>query len=326
MRPQDIEWAKSICERYHIDYDCLYRAGFCFTDISDIAVACYHGLKKYHFWGCDVESSYIQVEDHVQIHDQISDMCGLLRQHVIDCDLAVFVFLVHDMGILKTFAYYIHENGYSVCEYDRYMSRGGFIIPKLEKELMNYMKCRVFIGSSSQELIDDTYLNEALELSKVLAENNCELAFGACSSGMMGACYQGFHLSGQSVYSCTVDRYRDDLLCLDSETEMIFDDTFMRTKQLYTQADVVVLLPGGTGTLAEFFSMLEEKRTTVNPKQIVLYNFNGFYDKVLLLIQGLVDQKFNDESIFDYFVVASTRDEVISLVRNNIYQKKKTKK
>ena len=87
-----------------------------------------------------------------------------------------------------------------------------------------------------------------------------------------------------------------------------------RTSSIYLECDVILFLPGGTGTFAEIFGMLEENRSINNPKEIILYNYNGFYDGVLDLIQFCVDNKFNTNDIFDYFCVCYSMEEIIEKI------------
>lgn len=324
-RKQDINWAKNMCEKYQLDFQKVYKTGLCLTDISDIKTACYNGLKKYNFYGCKVESSYIQIEDISKISNLITEIINLLKVHVQSENLEVFSFIVHDMTQFKTTVYDIDCDGYHIREYEKYTSRGNTIIPEIEEKLKRQNMTKVFIGCSSKDTIHTKYLEEAKEISSSLSKDNYALVFGAASMGMMGACYQEFNYSHQPIYSYTVEKYQEDLSHLQSDIEVILPTTFDRTKQLYQDADIIILLPGGTGTIAEIFSILEENRTIDNPKKIVLYNFDGFYNKLLEVINYCITEKFNDSSIYDYFTVVNTRDEVLKFVNDNRYQKKISK-
>lgn len=162
---------------------------------------------------------------------------------------------------------------------------------------------KIFIGCSSSELVNDEYMNLAIDVSLKISQLGYDFVFGAASFGMMGKCYDNFIHSGRKVYSFTTTKYEDDLLNLKSYKDKICITSFERTSSIYLECDVILFLPGGTGTFAEIFGMLEENRSINNPKEIILYNYNGFYDGVLDLIQFCVDNKFNTNDIFDYFCV-----------------------
>ncbi len=173
---------------------------------------------------------------------------------------------------------------------------------------------KIFIGCSSSELVNDEYMNLAIDVSLKISQLGYDFVFGAASFGMMGKCYDNFIHSGRKVYSFTTTKYEDDLLNLKSYKDKICITSFERTSSIYLECDVILFLPGGTGTFAEIFGMLEENRSINNPKEIILYNYNGFYDGVLDLIQFCVDNKFNTNDIFDYFCVCYSMEEIIEKI------------
>ena len=168
----------------------------------------------------------------------------------------------------------------------------------------------VFMGCSSRDAISDEYKELTTRISKLFVDNNYSLATGGASTGMMGTSFLEFHNNNKNVYAYTVSKYEEDLENLNGAFKFIYEDTFDRTKCLYKKGSIIIFLPGGTGTLAELFASIEENRTTNNPKQIILYNYNGFFDKVLDLIYYCVTNKFNDESIYSFFKVISTEEEL----------------
>lgn len=170
---------------------------------------------------------------------------------------------------------------------------------------------RVFIGCSSRDSIDIKYLDLTDAVSKLLISKDYDLVFGASSSGMMGRCYKSFLNGNKKIYSYTVTKYIDDLKNIESSEEYLLKTTFMRTENMYEEASILVFLPGGTGTISEIFSVLEENRSIDKPKKVILYNYDGFYDKVLDLINYCVINNFNDKTIFDYFMVVNNNDELL---------------
>ena len=85
-------------------------------------------------------------------------------------------------------------------------------------------------------------------------------------------------------------------------------------QNIFTDADLVLLLPGGTGTISEFFAYLEEVRSNDAEKTLILYNENNHFDKVIELINDLIDRNFNNSTIFNYFKIANTFDEFKEII------------
>ena len=179
----------------------------------------------------------------------------------------------------------------------------------------------VFIGCSSRDTIKNEYKELASNISDQFIKEDYNLASGGASTGMMGKTYQRFNSKQKEIFSYTVEKYQDDLTNLQDSTSFIYKNTFDRTKNLYKKGNIIIFLPGGTGTLAELFACIEENRTTKNPKLLIIYNYNGYFDKVLELIYYCVTNKFNDESIYSFFKVISTHEELINLIKSKELKK-----
>ena len=131
----DIIWVKEMCKKYNIDYERLYKAGLCLTDLNNLEEAKLNGLKNYKFNGAFVESSYIQVEDITKISSELAFIIDSLMTYVKENDLKLFVFIVHDMTRFKTTVYDITSKYYNVRSYEFYTSRGNTIMPQTEEAI-----------------------------------------------------------------------------------------------------------------------------------------------------------------------------------------------
>ncbi len=168
---------------------------------------------------------------------------------------------------------------------------------------------RVTISSSSSEIIDDKYKESAIKVCDYLAENGWDLNWGSGSISIMGICYDEFNKYNRKIYGYTSSKYVDDIENLPNATHKIFDTTFDLKKNIFTDADLVLLLPGGTGTISEFFAYLEEVRSNDVNKSLVLYNEDHHFDSTIALIDDLVKRDFNRNNIYDYFKVVNSFDE-----------------
>ena len=168
---------------------------------------------------------------------------------------------------------------------------------------------RVTISSSSSEIIDDKYKESAIKVCDYLAENGWDLNWGSGSISIMGICYNEFNKYNRKMYGYTSSKYADDIENLPNATHKIFDTTFDLKKNIFTDADLVLLLPGGTGTISEFFAYLEEVRSNDVNKDLVIYNEDHHFDSTIALIDDLVKRDFNRNNIYDYFKVVNSFDE-----------------
>ena len=127
---------------------------------------------------------------------------------------------------------------------------------------------------------------------------------------MMGICYDIFKENKRNISAHTVSKYYNDLKLLKKAKKHIHNDSFTRTKSIYDTADIILFLPGGTGTISEFFSMLEENRTTKNPKKIILFNYENYFDKLIRLVEFSFKENFNTKEIYKYFKIVNKIEEL----------------
>lgn len=181
---------------------------------------------------------------------------------------------------------------------------------------------RVTISSSSNDLIDSGYKKAAIELTEFLASNGCDLNWGSGSSSIMGICYEIFLKYNRNIYGYTSPKYADDIENLSHAEHIILEDTFALKKSIFSDADLVICLPGGTGTISEFFAYLEEIRSNDINKSLVLYNANGHFDSTIELINDLIRRNFNSKTIFDNFICVNNLEEFKTIFYKLLEDKK----
>jgi len=71
-----------------------------------------------------------------------------------------------------------------------------------------------------------------------------------------------------------------------------------------------VMLPGGAGSLDEFFEALTWRQLGLHEKPIVLLNTNGYWDPLAGLIDHVIGQGFADRSLRDFVQIAATVPEL----------------
>ena len=128
------KWLREKSKGLGINIDDYYDIGLCLTDITNIKEAYLNGLKSYVEGSYKIESSYIQIKDIEKNNKKIDDIIDLIKQYIIDKQLNIFVFIVHDMDKMKTIAYIITKNSIEKKEYQEYTSRGNTIIPYIREK------------------------------------------------------------------------------------------------------------------------------------------------------------------------------------------------
>lgn len=182
----------------------------------------------------------------------------------------------------------------------------------------------IFIGCSASDYIDALYYDDTRKLLNVLMKDN-NLVFGACHSGLMGVAHDITKNFGNKVVGVCPSMYVNDFEELKCDKEIVSDSVSDRTAGLISNSDVLLFIPGGIGTVYELFTAIETKRCHEHDKPIIIYNSNGFYDKIIAFLEMLYTDKFAREKDRGHYYIANSREEVIDYI-NKCKSKVKTKK
>lgn len=152
----------------------------------------------------------------------------------------------------------------------------------------------VFCGSSTGN--NDIFKEQAYEVGKTLAERNIRLVFGGGKVGLMGAVSEGaLDHGGEAIGVLPIFLKRKELEH-ENLTEMIIVDSMHERKmKMYELCDGVITLPGGFGTMEEFFEMVTWAQLGLHQKPIALLNTDGYYDDLLSLMENMVRKGFLQE-------------------------------
>tara|TARA_R110002051_G_scaffold14460_6_gene46868 strand:+ start:36517 stop:36981 length:465 start_codon:yes stop_codon:yes gene_type:complete len=135
----------------------------------------------------------------------------------------------------------------------------------------------------------------------MLARNKWRLVYGAGDVGLMGRVAS----AAQAASGVTFGVIPVHLLDLevgkrDLNTFIITETMHERKKVMIMNADAVVMLPGGAGSLDELFEALTWRQLGLHSKPIFILNTEGFWDPLLALIDHFITQGFASPSLRDF--------------------------
>ena len=76
------------------------------------------------------------------------------------------------------------------------------------------------------------------------------------------------------------------------------------------RSDAFVAMPGGFGTLDELFEIMTWRQVHLHDKPIVIVNINGYWDKLLDLIEHVITSGFAHETHRNLFRVVTSVEDV----------------
>lgn len=167
---------------------------------------------------------------------------------------------------------------------------------------------KIFIGCSSNDLVTDKYKEVVTSIGEKLSNMGFDLILGGNTAGLMKILADIFRNNNRSIIINSIPKYKEDEI----DSVNFFDNTFDRGKNNYNMADYILILPGGIGTLSELFSMMEEKRTNNDNKDIIIFNYDGFYTNTIKLLRDAITNKFNDVELLNNIRVFNKEEDLIN--------------
>ena len=168
----------------------------------------------------------------------------------------------------------------------------------------------VFCGSKTGN--NPEFVKQAIALGHLLASKKIPLIYGGGNKGIMGAVSNAVLEKGGKVIGIIPEILRDREHHHEGITELIIvDDMHARKKILYEKCDAAIILPGGFGTMDEFFEMLTWNQLSIHDKKIFILNTAGFYDHLLAFAQTMQNESFLYDKIEDKLVVLIQSDDIL---------------
>jgi uncharacterized protein (TIGR00730 family) len=168
----------------------------------------------------------------------------------------------------------------------------------------------VFCGSSPGARRE--YANAARAMGRTLASRGIRLVYGGGHVGLMGVLADATLAAGGDVVGVITEglqlrevghRGLPDLRVVPSMHE--------RKALMAVMSDAFVALPGGAGTLDEFFEAWTWTQLGIHRKPVGILNTDGFFDPLLTFLDHAVAERFIPAEYRDLIVVASQPDQLL---------------
>lgn len=176
------------------------------------------------------------------------------------------------------------------------------------------MKVAVYCGS--QEGKRPIYLKTARELGAALAQHDFHIVYGGSNIGLMGAMANEAIAGGAYVIGVMPEHLSNGEVAHSSLSEMHFVESMhVRKKMMADLADAFVAMPGGCGTMDEYFEIFTWAQIGLHDKPVILFNIDGYYDALLQHFERMILDGFVREEHREFLKVANTVDELVALLQ-----------
>ncbi len=175
-----------------------------------------------------------------------------------------------------------------------------------------YSVC-VFCGSRMGD--DPAFARAATELGAALAEAGMRLVYGAGDVGLMGAVAGGAQGAGGETFGVIpAHLLAREVGKRDLSQFVITENMHERKKVMFMNADAIVTLPGGAGSLDELFEVLTWRQLGLHRKPIYLLDINGYWQPLLALISHMVAKGFADQRFQQSLTVLDSVDALLAQI------------
>ncbi|GGA93945.1 MULTISPECIES: LOG family protein [Mucilaginibacter] len=173
----------------------------------------------------------------------------------------------------------------------------------------------VFCGANFN---GDPALKQAIELlAEVMVSRNITLVFGGGKVGVMGLMADAVLSRGGKVIGIIPQFLMDKEVGHTGLTELhIVENMHQRKQMMNDLSEGIITLPGGWGTLEEFFEVLTWLQLGLHNHPIGLLNVNGFYDLLLKQMDVMVEQRFLKPTNRELILTSGDPIELVNLMDN----------
>jgi hypothetical protein len=174
----------------------------------------------------------------------------------------------------------------------------------------------VFCGSNPGN--NPEYVKAAHALGECIAKSGAELVYGGGNVGIMGEIANAVLAGGGRAIGVIPKTLVDKELAHRSLTELRVVNTMHERKALMSElSDAFIALPGGIGTLEEFFEVLTWAQLGFQKKPCGLLNIAGYYDHLIAFIDKMVSEGFLNESHRELMVIEKDPDAIIEKLKSH---------
>lgn len=160
------------------------------------------------------------------------------------------------------------------------------------------------------------FVEAAVALGKIFAENGIRLVYGGGSIGLMGAVATSVIDHGGAVTGIIPDFLTARENALKRVQELIVTpDMHERKRLMFERSDAFVALPGGVGTLEELVEQLTWQQLGRHSKPVLLANIDGFWEPLLALLAHMRATEFIRPSLAVDILKAERVEEILPRLR-----------
>ena len=169
----------------------------------------------------------------------------------------------------------------------------------------------VCIYCASSQNIAKKYFEDTEKLVKLLVDKKIIIVFGGGATGLMGRIADKvIELNGEIVGIMP-----NFMKAIEWDHKGVYnfhfvEDIHARKKKFIDSSDMLLALPGGSGTLEELLEAITLKRLGIHNLPIVILNTDGYFDPLIEMLNRTVEQGFMRPQDSELWEVINKPEEI----------------
>jgi hypothetical protein len=187
---------------------------------------------------------------------------------------------------------------------------------------------KIFICGSVDVNIKPKFLEGIDKIAENIADHNDGIMCVGSKTGSIGAMYSKMIEKDGFVDIIVPTPYANEAEGMIANSVTKVDTLFLLQQVALRNTSATIILPGGNGTLAELFMITDSIKSNFDTDKVIIYNINGFYDKIKEMNDFMLDAGTLRTNQYNYFTWCNNADEVIAVldeIRRNEFNNNKNK-
>ena len=176
----------------------------------------------------------------------------------------------------------------------------------------SYLMKRLAVYCGSRLGASEAYKEGAVQLGKELATRKITLVYGGASVGVMGTLADTVLNEGGEVIGVIPKFLAEREISHQTLTKMYTVETMHERKaKMADLSDGFIAMPGGPGTLEEFFEIFTWAQIGLHQKPIGLLNIHDYYNPLMIMLDHMVEQQFMQEKYHSLAILESNPKDLL---------------
>ncbi len=182
-------------------------------------------------------------------------------------------------------------------------------------------KKRIFMACGMKMPNDPELVENLSKIAKHVAQTGWTIAQGGSSTGIMGFMVDEFSKYSKDIFMILPKKFRKDLPNLNFKDLTVVEDEAGRLVGIVKYCDTIVVLPGGSGTIEEFMYLIETKKYFEHDRNVLVYNYKGYYNDLFKQLKKCVRLGFLDKGALKFEVAESAEQLCLLIDKTNMAEK-----